>query len=68
MAELIKLIKESIDLSVRMRWLKEMNRALDKRHKIYQDYIRQGLVIDDLVNEFNERYPDNKIKLAWKGK
>lgn len=65
MRELIKLIKESFEVSVRLRWLKEIEKAIDKRNKIYQDYRRQGLVITDLVNRFNELYPDSKLN--WKG-
>ena len=65
MAELIKLIKESFEVSVRMRWLKEIEKAIDKRNKTYQDYRRQELVIAELVNRFNELYHDSKLN--WKG-
>ena len=64
MANLIKLIKESIDLSVRMRWLREIEKSLDKRNKLYQAYQRECLVAKDLVKSFNELYPDAQLK--WK--
>lgn len=63
MAELINLIKKSFDLSVRMRWLKEINRAIKKRSKIYEAYRKQSYIIADLVNRFNELYPDSKLNL-----
>lgn len=61
MAELIHLIKESFELSVKMRWLKEIEKATHKRQKLYEDYQRQGFVISELVKEFNKRYPDDKF-------
>ena len=61
MAELIHLIKESFELSVKMRWLKEIEKAIHKRQKLYEDYQRQGFVISELVKEFNKRYPDGKL-------
>jgi hypothetical protein len=62
MENLINLIKESIDLSVRMRWLKQIEKSCDKRNKLYQAYQRECLVIEDLVKKFNELYPDDKLK------
>jgi hypothetical protein len=61
MAELIHLIKESFELSVKMRWLKQIEKAIHKREKLYEDYQRQGFVISDLVSRFNELYPDDKF-------
>ena len=67
MAELIKLIKESFELSVKMRWLKEIEKAIHKREKLYKDYQRQGVVISELVKEFNKRYSDDKFMKGGKG-
>lgn len=64
MAELIRLIKESFELSVKMRWLKEIEKTIDQRNKLYQAYQRKHLVAQDLVKKFNELYPDAKLK--WK--
>ena len=61
MRELIKLIKKSIDISMRMRWLKSIEKSLDKRHKLYQAYKREIFVTNQLVKEYNERYPNEKI-------
>jgi hypothetical protein len=61
MAELMKLIKESFDLSVKMRWLKEIKKAIDKREKLYEDYQRQGIIVSELVGRFKELYPDDKF-------
>ena len=61
MAELIHVIKKSFELSVKTRWLKEIEKAIHKREKLYEDYQRQGFVISELVKEFNKRYPDDKL-------
>jgi hypothetical protein len=66
MAELINLIKESFDLSVRIRRLKNIDRAIKKRSKIYEAYRRQNYIIVDLVNKYNELYPDSKFNLKGK--
>ena len=63
MAELIKLIKESFDLSVKKRWIKEIQKAVDKQDKAHKDYCRHGIVVRELIKSYNEKYPDSKIKL-----
>lgn len=59
MAELIKM---SFEIWVKMRWLKEINKVVDERNKAYKKYIRKCLVLDDLLKEFNKKYPNNVFK------
>ena len=68
MRELIKLIKKSIDVSMQMRRLKRIGKSLDKRHKIYRAYYREMLVTHELVRRYNERYPNEKLKIRDRSK
>ena len=57
-----QLFKRSFKLFVKMRWLKEINKVVDKRNKAYKQYIKECLVLDDLLKEFNKKYPNDVFK------
>lgn len=67
MKEIKRLIKEAFNLWIRMRWLKEVNKACDKyvkakekiekRHKKDQAKLnRYGYVAKEMIKEYKERY------------
>ena len=58
---MLELIRKSFELSVRMRWLKEINKVVKKRDKLYEQYKRQCYVAEELYKEFCKKYP-NEIK------
>ena len=58
MKHIIDLIKNEFDLWCRMRWLKTINKEIDKRDKFYEEYKRKNYVISELVKEYNKRYSD----------
>lgn len=58
MKHIIDLIKKEFDLWCRMRWLKTINKEIDKRDKFYEEYKRKNYVISELVKEYNKRYSD----------
>ena len=63
MEKLKQLIKESFELWVKKRWLKELNRSLDSYNKSNAKARRDYYVLQVMLNEYNERYPDAQIKI-----
>ena len=59
MEKLKDLIKESFELSVKMRWLKEINRATERYKKTYAKASREHAVMQGLIKKYNELYNDN---------
>ena len=59
MEKLKQLIKESFELSVKMRWLKEINRATERYKKTYAKACREHSVMQALIKRYNELYKDN---------
>lgn len=59
---MLELIKRSFNLSVKMRWLKEINKVVDARNKAYKKYVKEALVLDDLLKAFNQKYPNDVFK------
>ena len=57
-----ELLKRRFELSVKMRWIKEINKVVDKRNKAYKKYTKESLVLDDLLKEFNKKYPNDVFK------
>lgn len=53
-----KLIKESFDLWVRMRWLKTISKETEKRNKAYEKFCRHRQVANKLYEEYLKLYPD----------
>ena len=62
MAELLKLIKETFELSVKMRWLKTINKEIDKCNKIKEQLDRQRYVVNSLLKEYMEIYGEDLRK------
>ena len=67
MKEIKRLIKESFELWIKMRWLKEVNKAIDKyiktkekvnkRHKKDQEKLnRYAYVVNVMIQEYKDRY------------
>ena len=67
MKEIKRLIKETFDFLVRVRWLKEINKAcdkyvnfkekVDKRHKKDQEKLnRYSYVANTMIQEYRDRY------------
>lgn len=64
MQQIKKLLKESFELWVKKRWLKEINRAIDKYHKVQAKANREYYVMSKLIERYNEIYNEN----LWKAK
>ena len=67
MKELKKLIKESFELSVKKRWLKEIESAVNSYNKSRDKLQRDTYVLSVLIKEYNEHYPDSKFKVKSTG-
>lgn len=59
MDKLKDLIKESFELSVKMRWLKEINRATERYKKTYAKACREHYIMQTLIKKYNDLYNDN---------
>jgi transcription initiation factor TFIIIB Brf1 subunit/transcription initiation factor TFIIB len=59
MAELIRLLKESFELSVKMRWLKNIEKESDKYTKIKSKLTRQQHCVNALLEEYKKRYSED---------
>lgn len=55
-------IKKTFDLWVRGLWLKEIDMAIDKYNKLDAERKRQVFVVNELIKEYKERYPDSRIE------
>lgn len=64
---MIELLKQHIELSRRMRWLKIIEKETDKRNKLYQKLKRQIFVINELVRQYNEIFNEDLGKSTEKG-
>lgn len=62
MAELKRLIKNSFELSVKMRWLKTISKETDKYNKIKEQLDRQRYVVNSLLEEYREIYGEDLRK------
>lgn len=62
MAKLIRLIKESFELFVKMRWLKTISKETDKYNKIKEQLDRQRYVVNSLLEEYREIYGEDLRK------
>ena len=56
MGKLIEMLKELHERSVKMRWLKMINKENDKYSKLYKKLQRQSLVIGELVKEYEKEF------------
>lgn len=57
-----KLLKQTFELWVKMRWLKTIDKEIKKRRKYFFKYKRQEYVVNKLVEEYNNLYADSKLK------
>ena len=60
--EMKKILKERFDLWIKMRWLKAINKEVDKYNKISNKAKRQSYVVHSMWQRFNELYPNKEIK------
>lgn len=62
MQKLKELIKRSFELSVKKRWLKEIDRAIDRYKKTYAKATREHYVMNKLIEEYNKIYGEDLRK------
>jgi hypothetical protein len=62
MEKLKQLIKESFELSVKKRWLKEIDRAVDRYKKAYAKATREHYVMNKLIEEYKKIYGEDLRK------
>lgn len=67
MAELKDLIKEGWRLFIKKRWLKEINKELDKFYKINNEQSIRLQVINELLKAYNEKFNENLRMVGEKG-
>lgn len=49
-------LKEGFEIHAQMAWLKTIDKAIKKRDKLKQKFIRQNYVVTKFVEAYNERY------------
>jgi hypothetical protein len=59
MQKLKELIKRSFELSVKKRWLKEIDRAIDRYKKTYAKATREHYVMNKLIEEYKKIYGED---------
>lgn len=59
MEKLKRLIKESFDLWIKMRWLKMIDKEADKYLKYQQKVARQQSVVNALIKRYKEIYGED---------
>ena len=64
MDKLIELLKRTFEIWCKKRWLKEIDRALDRYNKTKCKANREYRVIKALVERYNEIYNEN----IWRAK
>ena len=57
--KLKELIRRSFELSVKKRWLKEIDRAVDRYKKAYTKATREHYVMNSLIKEYNKIYNES---------
>jgi hypothetical protein len=62
MQKLKELIKQSFELSVKKRWLKEIDRAVDRYKKAYAKATREHYVMNKLIEEYKKIYGEDLRK------
>lgn len=54
-----KFIKEWFELKIKLRWLKQVNRAVDKYNRLNEKARIQGFIAKEMMRHYNEIYADN---------
>jgi hypothetical protein len=62
MQKLKELIKQSFELWVKKRWLKEIDRAIDRYKKTYAKATREHYVMNKLIEEYKKIYGEDLRK------
>ena len=62
MEKLKQLLKESFELFVKKRWLKEIDRAVDRYKKAYAKATREHYVMNKLIEEYKKIYGEDLRK------
>lgn len=62
MMEILKLLNESLELTLRNMWLKAIQKEIDKCNKLYDKADRQKYVAKKMMDRYNDLYPDDMIK------
>ena len=62
MAELKKMLIESVEVSCKMRWLKMIDKQIKKRDKHYKQYKRYDYVAKYLMDEYKKRYENVNLQ------
>jgi hypothetical protein len=52
------LLKQRLELWIRMRWLKLIHKEVAKRDRLYKKYKRSEYIISQLVKEYEFAYGD----------
>ena len=56
---MIELLKRSFELSAKMRWLKTIDKEVDKYNKIKSKLYRQQHVVNSLLAEYKKIYGED---------
>lgn len=62
MKELIEILKNSHELSIKMRWLKMIDKENNKYRKLYEKLQRQCFIVNELVKEYKEKFGEDLRK------
>jgi ribosomal protein S27AE len=62
MEKLKQLLKESFELFVKKRWLKEIESAIERYKKTYAKATREHYIMQVLINRYNELYPKEPLR------
>ena len=65
MEELLKLLKQYFELCRKERWLKAIDKQINKYDHLRQKMDRQYYVLSAMINHYNEIYGDD-LKLGGK--
>lgn len=60
-----ELLKEWLELSAKMHWLKTIDRTHARYMKLKKKADREAHAIRKLIERFNELYPDDKLRIKW---
>ena len=62
MKELIEMLKKLHELSVKTRWLKMIDKEIDKYRKLYRKAQEQNFIVNELVKQYEEKFGEDLRK------
>ena len=62
MKKVISAIERFFDVMARLHWLNVLDRAATRWLKLEKKAAKQKAVVNALLEAYNERYPDDKIR------